>query len=99
MRRRKCLNTTKFGEKCGLTLCLAAAAAQKPPVMQSAIFDWKAIPATQIDIGARLQVFQAPTAALDEFECHVATVNIGATSHAPHPHHDEELVIMKACMP
>jgi predicted dehydrogenase len=77
------------------TLCTVAVAGQKTPVMQSSIFDWNSIPAEQTDIGAVRHFFQAPTATLDELECHVTTVSPGATSHPPHQHPDEELVIMK----
>jgi quercetin dioxygenase-like cupin family protein len=79
----------------GMTLCLFAVAGQKTPVMHSSIFDWNSIPAEQTDIGAVRHFFQTPTATLDELECHVTTVNPGATSHPPHQHPDEELVIIK----
>jgi XRE family transcriptional regulator, regulator of sulfur utilization len=65
------------------------------PVMQSALFDWTAITAKQTDVGAVRQFFRAPTATLDELECHVTTLKPGATSHAPHKHPNEELVIVK----
>ncbi len=64
-------------------------------VMQSALFDWNAITSKQTDVGAVRQFFRAPTATLDELECHVTTLNPGATSHPPHKHPNEELVIVK----
>ena len=39
--------------------------------------------------------FQAPTATLDELECHVTTLNPGETPHPPHKHPDEEVIIIK----
>jgi quercetin dioxygenase-like cupin family protein len=65
------------------------------PVMQSALFDWNAITSKQTDVGTVRQFFRAPTATLDELECHVTTLNPGATSHPPHMHPNEELVIVK----
>ena len=65
------------------------------PVMQSALFDWNAVTSKQTDVGAVRQFFRAPTATLDELECHVTTLKPGATSHPPHKHPNEELVIVK----
>ena len=39
--------------------------------------------------------FSGRHATLDELECHVTTLKPGATSHAPHKHPNEELVIVK----
>ncbi len=38
---------------------------------------------------------RAPTVTLDELEMHVTTLNPGQTSHAPHKHANEELIILK----
>lgn len=65
------------------------------PVMQSTLFDWNAVTSRPTDVGAVRQFFRAPTATLDELECHVTTLKPGATSHAPHKHPNEELVIVK----
>lgn len=78
-----------------LTLCAVVAARQQKPVMPSSLFDWNAVPAKTTNVGAVRQFFQAPTATLDELECHVTTLNAGETSHAPHQHPDEEIVIVK----
>jgi quercetin dioxygenase-like cupin family protein len=63
--------------------------------MQSAVFDWDAVPAKQTPVGAIRQFFRAPTATLDELELRATTLNPGAASHAPHSHPNEELVIVK----
>jgi XRE family transcriptional regulator, regulator of sulfur utilization len=78
-----------------VTLCIGAVAHTQTPVMGSAIFDWNAIPAKQTQVGSVRQFFRSPTATLDELECHVTTLNPGETSHAPHKHQNEELVIVK----
>jgi XRE family transcriptional regulator, regulator of sulfur utilization len=79
----------------GATLLVVAAAQSQPPVMPSTAFDWQNIPAKKTDVGALRNFFRAPTATLDELECHVTTLNPGQTSHAPHKHPNEELVIVK----
>ncbi len=79
----------------GATLFVVAVAHSQTPVMQSSAFDWNAIPTKKTDVGSVRQFFRAPTATLDELECHVTTLNPGETSHAPHKHPNEELVIVK----
>ena len=64
-------------------------------VMRSALFDWNAVPAKQTDVGALRQFFRSPTATLDELELHVTTLKPGVSSHPPHKHPNEELVIVK----
>ena len=64
-------------------------------VMRSALFDWNASAAQQTGYGARRQFFKSPTATLDELSLHVTTVNPGASSHAPHRHVNEEMIIVK----
>jgi quercetin dioxygenase-like cupin family protein len=41
------------------------------------------------------RVVQRPTATLDELEMHITTLNAGESSHAPHKHPAEELIIVK----
>ena len=77
------------------TLCIVAVAEQKAPIMQSAAFDWNSIPVKQTAVGSTRSFFRAPTATLDELELHVTTLNPGQTSHPPHQHPNEELVIIK----
>ncbi|MDX2029806.1 MAG: cupin domain-containing protein [Blastocatellia bacterium] len=78
-----------------LTLSAVAVAQSDGPVMGSSVFDWNAIEAKPTKIGATRKFFQAPTATLDELECHVTTLNVGETPHPPHKHPDEELIIIK----
>jgi quercetin dioxygenase-like cupin family protein len=77
------------------TLVVVAVAQTQTPVMQSSAFDWNTISAKKTDVGEVRQFFRAPTVTLDELECHVTTLNPGQTSHAPHKHPNEELVIVK----
>jgi quercetin dioxygenase-like cupin family protein len=65
------------------------------PVMQSTTFDWNSIAVKQTDVGLVRQFFRNPTITLDELECHVTTLNPGLSSHPPHKHANEELVIIR----
>jgi len=77
------------------TLGTVVLARTAPPVMGSSIFDWNTIAAKPTKVGAVRKFFQAPTATLDELECHVTTLNPGESPHAPHKHPDEEIIIIK----
>ena len=77
------------------TLVGVAAAQTQTSVMRSALFDWNAVAPQQTDVGARRQFFKSPTATLDELSLHVTTLNPGASSHPPHKHPNEEMVIVK----
>jgi quercetin dioxygenase-like cupin family protein len=78
----------------GATLSVVVAYPQKP-LMQSSLFDWETVPAKQTEVGARKDFFRAPTATLDELELHVTTLKPGLSSHPPHKHPNEELIIVK----
>jgi XRE family transcriptional regulator, regulator of sulfur utilization len=78
-----------------LTLSVIGLAQTDSSVMGSSIFDWNSIEVKQTKVGASRKFFQAPTATLDELECHVTTLNPGETPHPPHKHADEELIIIK----
>lgn len=74
---------------------ITALAASKPSIMGSVAIDWKDVPVQQEEVRAVRQFLRAPTATLNELELHVTTLPAGATSHAPHKHPNEELVIVK----
>ena len=78
-----------------ITLSMVAVAAQEKSLMRSSAFDWTAISAKPTEVGSVRQFFRAPTATLDELECHVTTLNPGLASHPPHQHPNEELVIIR----
>ena len=77
------------------TLGVVVLAQSREPVMQSSVFDWTNVEAKPTKTGARRDFFDAPTATLDQLECHVTTINPGEAPHAPHQHPDEELIIIK----
>ena len=77
------------------TLGMTAFAASKAPTLGSVAIDWQSVPVKQEEVRAVRQFMQAPTATLDELELHVTTLQPGTTSHAPHKHANEELVIIK----
>jgi len=79
----------------GLTLSIGAAAQQKAALLPSSVFLWDQIPVKETAVGSSRQFLRAPTATLDELEIHVTTLKPGQTSHAPHQHANEELLIMK----
>jgi len=64
-------------------------------VMGSSVFDWKTLGVQKTKVGETRKVCQAPTATLDELECHITTLNPGETPHPPHQHPDEEVVIVQ----
>lgn len=75
---------------------LFTAAENKPPaVMGSSVFDWNSIEVKNNTNGSVRKFFQAPTATLDELECHVTTLDPGKMPHPPHKHANEELVIIR----
>ncbi|HEX9000160.1 MAG TPA: cupin domain-containing protein [Blastocatellia bacterium] len=66
-----------------------------PETMTSSVFEWEKMVAKPSKVGAARQVLRAPTPTLDELECHITTLNPGATPHEPHKHVDEELILVK----
>jgi len=73
----------------------AVAAHSQTSVMHSTLFEWNNVTPKQTEVGAARQFFRSQTATLDELELHVTTLNPGLSSHAPHKHPNEELVIIK----
>jgi mannose-6-phosphate isomerase-like protein (cupin superfamily) len=65
------------------------------PILGSSAFDWEQLVVKTTKVGAMRKVCQAPTATLDELECHVTTLNRGEWAHPAHQHLDEELIIVK----
>ncbi len=64
-------------------------------IMSSAIFEWNDMEVKMTDKGAVRTVFRSKTATLDELECHITTLNPGESSHPPHQHPEEEIIIIK----
>lgn len=78
-----------------VTLMIVGFAQSQSNVMQSSIFNWNDIEAKPSKVGEVRTFFRAPTATLDELECHVTTLNPGESSHPPHKHPEEEILIIK----
>jgi quercetin dioxygenase-like cupin family protein len=70
-------------------------AGAQPASLSSQVYDWTTLKAQDTKTGARREVVRAPTATLDELEMHITTLNPGETSHAPHQHPAEEVIIVK----
>jgi quercetin dioxygenase-like cupin family protein len=78
----------------GATLGHVATAGSQPSVQRSELFDWNALSAKPTEVGQLRHILRAPTATLDELEMHATTLNPGLSSHPPHKHPNEELVIL-----
>lgn len=74
---------------------IALAESSGKPVMHSCVFNWPDLKAVPTKVGEARRVFDAPTPALAEFECHITTLNPGEAPHPPHRHADEELMVIK----
>jgi quercetin dioxygenase-like cupin family protein len=77
---------------------LVVATAQQPtatPILKSQVFDWGAMTPKENAYGSARALVRAPTVTLDELEMHITTLNPGQTSHAPHQHANEELIILR----
>lgn len=77
-------------------VALAAGHAPSQTQLGPATFDWKAMQPVATPTGEVRSLYKGPTATLPELEMHVTTLNPGATSHPPHQHANEELVIIRA---
>lgn len=77
------------------TYGIAATAEQRSAVMSSSAIEWTTVPVRETAYGSVRQFWRAPTATLDELELHVTTLNPGQTSHAPHRHPNEELLVIR----
>jgi mannose-6-phosphate isomerase-like protein (cupin superfamily) len=64
-------------------------------ILGPATFDWKNMKATITATGEVRKLYEGPTATLDKLELHVTTLQPAATSHPPHQHVNEELVIIR----
>lgn len=78
-----------------VTLTAVKIAGSETSVMKSTAVDWNNMEVRQTKFGSQRQVFRAPTATLDELECHITTLNPGEAPHAAHKHADEELILIK----
>ena len=56
--------------------------------------DWNQVEKKTTDKGFRREFFNRATAMCTKFEMHVTTLNAGLSSHAPHTHPEEEIILM-----
>ncbi len=78
----------------GLALGATATAHSDVPVQHSELFDWAGLSAKPTEVGRVRHILRAKTATLQELEMHATTLNPGVSSHPPHKHPNEELVIL-----
>jgi quercetin dioxygenase-like cupin family protein len=78
-----------------LTLACASLANQASTVLDSTAWQWAELAPHKTDVGERREVVRQPTRTLDELEMHITTLNPRTTSHAPHTHPNEEMVIVR----
>jgi len=67
----------------------------KPANLGSRVWDWKDMTARPNAYGEVRSVVRAPTVTLDELEMHITTLKPGLSSHPPHTHPNEELLIVR----
>lgn len=79
----------------GCAVLVARAWTEDPAVLSSVAVTWEEIEAKRAPGGRASQVFRNPTATLDELELHVTTLPAGVSSHPPHKHPDEEVIIIR----
>jgi uncharacterized cupin superfamily protein len=76
-------------------LTSVAAAASEQPILGPTVFNWNDMKAVKTATGEVRSLCKSPTATLDQLEMHVTTLNPGQTSHPPHRHVNEELIIIR----
>ncbi len=72
-----------------------AKAATEQPILGPTVFNWNDMKAVKTKTGEVRSLCKSPTATLDQLEMHVTTLNPGETSHPPHRHVNEELIIIR----
>jgi (S)-ureidoglycine aminohydrolase len=60
----------------------------------SFMLDWNAIVFNKTERGGRRNFFDRATSQLTKFEMHTTMLNAGLSSHAPHTHREEEIVLL-----
>ena len=79
----------------GITLACVSVAQNTSGLLDSTAWKWEDMQAKKTDVGELRHVVRQPTRTLDELEMHITTLNAGQTSHAPHQHPNEELIILR----
>jgi quercetin dioxygenase-like cupin family protein len=79
----------------GTTLACVSLANEPKAKLDSTAWKWPDIAARDTDVGQYRHVVRQPTRTLEELEMHITTLKPRTSSHAPHTHANEELVIVK----
>jgi XRE family transcriptional regulator, regulator of sulfur utilization len=74
---------------------VSVAAQDGPAKLPSSAFEWSTVAVRETAYGTVRQFLRSPTVTLDELELHVTSLNPGQTSHAPHRHANEELLVIR----
>lgn len=67
---------------------------QRGQQMGSFIKDWKELEVKKTDKGESRPIFDRPSSMFPRFDVHATTLNPGMSSHAPHTHRAEEIILM-----
>src|SRR5690606_27731706 len=80
---------------CQLAAQGGASEAEPEALMTSRVYTWEGFQAEPTSVGERREVAHQPTATLDVFQSHISTLLPALTTHEPHRHAQEELVLIK----
>ena len=72
-----------------------AHAEDQQPILGPTVFKWEDMKPVKTATGEVRSLCKQPTATVDQLEIHVSTLNPGMTSHPPHRHVNEELIILR----
>lgn len=61
----------------------------------SHLIDWNDVEYVESETRGRRNFIREPTVMMEEFEMHVTTLQEGITSHPPHTHIDEEILLVR----
>jgi len=79
-----------------LALAASPSASAQEPIQGSFAITWDEIQARPTGTsGMSRSLLRAPTATLDELEIHVTALPAGKTTHAPHTHPNEEIIVVR----
>src|SRR5262245_61428129 len=78
-----------------VVLVVAPVRSAGPAVLGSTALSWEEIQAKVPEGKRAAQLFRDPTATLDELEIHVTFLPAGQSSHPPHTHPNEEIIVIK----
>jgi quercetin dioxygenase-like cupin family protein len=68
---------------------------EKSRLLDSTAWKWEDMAVKKTDVGELRSLVRGPTRTLDELEMHITTLNPNTTSHPPHTHPNEEIVIVR----